>query len=124
MQVSSGVRLVDIEALDELRNLLGEKLDVLFDSLEQQGREALNELQALADDPGADSSGGLKKTLHKLKGSALSLYCNQLAEHCAMLEQMDFRQSTDFHALLTDLEHVLTTSLNAIADWKSSSQSR
>lgn len=124
MQANSSVSPIDIEALDELRRTVGDKLDTLFDTLELQGREVLDDLRTLAENPDAGNSGEFKKAVHKLKGSALSLYCHQLAEHCVRLEQTAFQQSTDFHGLFADFEKVLTKSSKAIADWKSSYESR
>lgn len=81
--VASTVRHLDLNLIDELRELMEDEFSLLIDTFIDDGEARLAELPALAD--GSDD---LRRAAHSFKGGASNMGAVELASLCARLEAM------------------------------------
>ena len=90
---------IDVEALNELREIMKDDFDMLLDHYVSVSLELIDEM-------GTDLSRGdreaLSRTAHSLKGSSLNLGAKALAQRCAVLEQQarETRSADSLEALI------------------------
>ena len=111
---------LDVHALTQLHDIMGDELNALFTIFNRQMNETLSELNKLETNPELTEISALKKSAHKLKGSALSLHCKKIAEVCGELEQIAPSKPADYYRRLTEhFTDVMTQSLQALEKWES-----
>jgi TMAO reductase system sensor TorS len=76
---------IDIEQFEEMRTISGDDFDALLNQFHTSVRESIDALHAAV---AANDASALKRTAHKLKGTAGALGATQLASCCLELEKM------------------------------------
>jgi CheY-like chemotaxis protein/HPt (histidine-containing phosphotransfer) domain-containing protein len=79
---------INLDQLQEMRDLLGSELGLLVDTFEELGRTVATQLRSAVE---ASDLEGLTAAAHKLKGSCGNLGAEQLMELCRQLEESSRR---------------------------------
>lgn len=76
---------VDIEVLNELKDIMEDEFDTLINTFIDDSEEKVRQLDAIISGADADA---LRKTAHSLKGSSLNVSAQSLSELALSLENM------------------------------------
>ena len=76
-------RLLDSQIVDELSEIMGDDLGMLFETFLVDSESKIVELVAQTN---AQQSDVIRRIAHSLKGSSRNLGASQLAEQCELLE--------------------------------------
>lgn len=81
--VANGVVHLDLNLIDELREVMEDEFSLLLDTFVEDGEARLAQLPALVE-----TADALRRAAHSLKGGASNIGAVELAGLCARLEAM------------------------------------
>lgn len=109
--------LLDLHSLNELREVMGDALDDLFLSFQQQAAETIQQLISYSGRLDSSQQTQIQQLAHKLKGSALNLYCSRVVKCCEEVEQVAVLDQTQFLQSVDLLTTAVEQSGNAYMQW-------